>query len=214
MEKLLAESAEVFDMDDTLVSRTVIHRAVSNLKTRNPLRRPYPYTRLEQLPEVNHRRVEGVITGKVERWQFKDHMKRTAIATTRDLLIQSAQSGNDIYILTGRSTDSEWYDGTEEQLEREGILPYVSEPDKRLHTPGGRHTALSKVHGLFVLSQLYKTTRMNEDDWSTTELGARLLRERGVSFRYIYHGFPSYYPTDEQLRANPNISVLDLSKTR
>lgn len=211
MEKLLGSRAEIFDMDDTLVRRKTIIRVFSALKSRNPLNRNHhPFARLEDLPQVNHQRTEGRVTGIRGRWMLASHIRRVVIPVMRDRLIQSAEEGAHIYVLTGRSSDSDWYDGTKQQLEREGILPYVPTPDRRLHTPGSRHTTVSKIHGVYIISQNYESTRLNDDHWPTIEFGAGLLPE--VDFSYVYHGFPSIYPSRSYLEAHSNISVIDLTR--
>jgi hypothetical protein len=140
------------------------------------------------------------------------HVGRVAIPAMKTLLIQSFEEGADVYVLTGRPSDSDWYDSTARQLAREGILPFVQNPERRLHTPGGKQTTLSKVHALYVISQYYQDIWMNDDDWPTIEFGAGVLPN--VVFRYIYHGFPNYYPSNRDLKANPNITVLDLTRMR
>lgn len=206
IEGLLGKRAEVFDVDDTLVFRHPLIRVYSALKSRNPLSKPP----VEDIPDINHQRTERIVTGRRERMMLAAHTRRAAIPAMRALLIQSFEEGAHIFVLTGRSSDSDWYDGTENQLDREGILPYVATPDRRLHTPDGKKTALSKTHGLSVISRSYESTRFSDDDWPTIQFGAASLPN--VAFRYVYHGFPAVYPSNRVLEEHPNISVLDLTK--
>lgn len=198
MGEKLNEWADVYDLDGTLLYREQITMFLSALRSRNPWRK------IPNISEFDHGRAEGNLSGIKERISYFFHMNRVVIPGVRDLMAKSYQEGADIYIVTGRSSKACWYDGTKNQLERVGILAYVRDPSRRLHTPGGRFTACSKLHALYEISKVYRKTRMTDDDWPTVHLLATKLPN--VLLRYVYHGFPCIYPPK-----HPNISIIDLA---
>lgn len=210
MVELLGTKAEVFDIDDTLIFRQPLIRYLGALATRIPPLRTSNCKRPAKIPCFSRKRIEEP-KSRMERIVLAAHIERRAIPEMRDLLIQSYQAGSHIYLLTGRSTNAEWVDGTTRQLAKEDILPYVTEPASRLHTPGGKDTTLSKIYGLDRISHYYEMTCFSDDHWPTIHQGIRLLPN--VGFRYVYHGFPCIYPSEREFAEYPNLSVVDLTKS-
>lgn len=201
------EFADAYDLDDTLFARNFVIRAWSHLKARLVFRKD-PTSDLV-IGDFNHRVVEGKIpTYSWEMVTYMAHMGRRPISRMVEILMQN-QGDADIFILTGRSSGSDWVEGTRERLAKAGILRLLDGKDRLLFTPGGKPTALSKIHALSELQERYHGVRMTDDDWKTVHTGATVLPD--VVWRYVYHGFPCVYPSKQDMQNHPNISVVDLT---
>lgn len=205
------KSAMVFDVDDSVVKRQLLITTGSGWLARNPFRRTRPIPSVDDLPDFDHSRLDSSSSGITRQFSLAAHMRRAAIPEMRDLMIESYKQGDKIHILSGRPTFADWYDMTVAQLDREGMLPCIEDPNRILLTPPRANSILSKIHGLWIISQRYEQVTMHDDNWPTISAGATALPH--VQFRYVYHGFPGYYPTPKQLATLPNVAIIDLNAT-
>ncbi len=187
--ELIGKKARVFDFDDTLIGREWVTRISGSAIGRI---RPHslPTFSLDDvfLLDLNHGRVPVSISGLKERISFEFHARRNVYpGVKRELEIMAAERV-DIYGNTGRSHKREWVDMTEETLRRGGVREYFK---GIFYTPDGTRTAVSKAHGIQILTGQYEEVEFDDDDPRTAYFIAQLFP--AVRVNLIQHGSTSLF---------------------
>jgi hypothetical protein len=203
------ELADFYDVDDTLFYRNPVVRFGSAIRGRI-LQRHNPVADII-IPDFDHQKTPQKLSGLREWIAYMCHMGRRPNFKVIDLLKYGVNNeGADPYVNTGRSSGIDWFDGTRKRLADARILYLFENENHLLFSPGGKHTALSKIHAIKLVAPNYAGARMTDDDWWTVHLGATVMPD--VAWRYVYHGFPCIYPSKKDFLDHPSISVLDLTR--
>lgn len=187
--ELIGKKARVFDFDDTLIGRELITRisgsAIGRIHPHN-----LPTFSLDDIAQLdlNHGRVPAFISGLKERISFGFHARRSVYPGVRGELEKIAAEGVDIYGNTGRSHKGEWIDMTEETLYRGGVGEYFK---GIFYTPDGIRTAVSKAHGIQILTGQYEEVEFDDDNPRTAYFIAQLFP--AVRVNLIQHGSTSLF---------------------
>lgn len=201
MLKEQGKKARVFDFDDTIIEREEATRIMGLV---SEIIRPHniPNLSLEKIAQLNlnHGRVDGIVRGAKERIALVAHARRKVYPGVREELDRLATEGTDIYGNTGRSHRGPWVDVTEETLHRGGVLGYFKDI---AFTPDGVKTAVSKVHRLAQLTQLYDEVEFDEDDPRTVRFVAERLPS--VKINWIQYGATGLLVSRQEVEQFPNV---------
>lgn len=186
------EEAYSFDLDDTIFRREKIIRYLGFIKGGLNRHKRSPYN-INNLPNISFGPVDQPITGLVEKLSFKIHAQRSIIPETKDIIIEAASQGIDIYGNTGRSNKREWEIMTARSLENAGIAEYFRGV---FHTPDGIKTAMSKAVALKLLLENYKQVSHFEDDYRTVLFLADLFPN--IDIYFIQHALSGLLYSDNE----------------